>query len=181
MKGMIFNLLEDFIVEGWGPERFEKIMELCPVHAQVPYVGPGTYPDANLMSIIEKTTAELGLGNAEALRRFGRFAFPKLAQKFSVYTQNHRHPKTFLKAVDGVIHVEVRKLFANAEPPRITFEDPAPDRLILHYNSRRQLCPFFAGLVEGCGDFYKVPIAQAQVECAREGAPSCQFALHFPG
>jgi len=38
----------------------------------------------------------------------------------------------------------------------------------------------FAGLVEGTGDYFDVPIAQAQTECTLEGAPSCEFSLHFP-
>ena len=180
MKGVIFNLLEDFIVEGWGVEKFEKILGHCPVHTQIAYVGPGTYPDGNLLDIVNQTTAELGIGTAEALRSFGRFAFPRLAGKFSVFLREHDHPKPFLKTIDDIIHVEVRKLFADSDPPRISYVDPAPDRLIMRYTSRRKLCPFFAGLVDGTGDYFNVPIAQAQTECALEGAPSCEFSLHFP-
>ena len=180
MKGIIFNLLEDFIVEGWGAEKFEQILTQCPVHTQIPYVGPGTYPDANLLAIVNQTTAALGIGTAEALRSFGRFAFPRLAGKFSVFVREYDHPKPFLKTLDGIIHVEVRKLFADSDPPRISYVDPAPDRLLLRYTSRRKLCSLFAGLVEGTGDFFKVPIAQAQTECTLEGAASCEFSLHFP-
>ena len=181
MKGIIFNLLEEFIVDGWGADRFEKIFEQCPIHTQLPYVGPGSYADANMLAIIDKTTAELGIGTAEALRSFGRFAFPKLADKFSVFVREHQHPKPFLMTLDGVIHEEVRKRFADSNPPRVSFIDPAPDRLILTYTSRRRMCPFFVGLVEGSGDFFRVPIALAQTECTTEGAPSCEFSLHFPG
>lgn len=127
MKGAIFNLLEDFIVEGWGVERFEKILGQCPFHTQIAHVGPGTYPDGNLHDILNQTKAERGIGTEEALRRFGRFAFPRLA---------------------GM--------------------------------SRRYLCPFFGGLVEGRGDYFSVPISGAETACTLEGAPSCEFSLHFP-
>lgn len=180
MKGVIFNLLEDFIVEGWGAAKFEKIFEQCPIHTQVPYVGPGTYPDAHLLAIIEQTCAELGVGRAEALRSFGRFAFPKLAARFDIFVREHEHPKPFLKTVHGIIHIEVQKVYANSEPPLISFTDPSPDRLLMHYTSRRKLCAFFAGLIEGTGDYFKVPLALAQTECTLEGAPSCEFSLHFP-
>ncbi len=180
MKGVIFNLLEDFIVEGWGVEKFEQILGKCPVHTQIPYVGPGTYPDANLLAIVDQTTAELGIGTAEALRSFGRFAFPRLAAKFSVFVREYDHPKPFLKTLDSIIHVEVRKLFADSNPPRISYVDPAPDRLLLRYSSKRNLCPLFSGLVQGTGDYFKVKIDQEQTECALQGAPSCEFSLHFP-
>jgi hypothetical protein len=181
VKGIIFNLLEEFIIDNWGAARFEKIVARCPIHTQLPYVGPGTYPDANLFAIVEQTTAELGIGTDEALRSFGRFAFPKLAARFPIFMVGHDHPKSFLKTIDGVIHVEVRKLFVNAEPPRITFRDPAPDRLVLHYVSRRNLCPLFAGLIEGTSDYYRVAIAQTQTACTRQSSPECEFSLHFPG
>jgi len=180
MKGIIFNLLEDFIVEGWGAEKFERAFERCPIQAQVPYVGPSTYPDAHLLAIIDAVSAELGIGSAEAIRGFGRFAFPRLAEKFSVFVREYQHPKPFLKTVHGIIHLEVRKVYVNSEPPLITFQDPAPDRLLMQYTSRRNLCPFFAGLVEGSGDYFKVPIALTQTQCTLAGAASCEFSLQFP-
>jgi len=180
LKGIIFNLLEDFIVEGWGAAKFERIFEQCPVQAQVPYVGPGTYPDAHLLAIVDRATAELGIETSVALRGFGRFAFPRLAERFSVFVREFQHPKPFLKTVHGIIHLEVQKVYANAEPPLITFQDPAPDRLVMHYTSRRKLCALFAGLVEGTGDYFKVPLTLAQTECSLEGAESCEFSLHFP-
>lgn len=179
MKGIIFNLLEDFIVDGWGEERFERIMTGCPLHTKTAFVGPGTYPDSDLFAIVERTTAELGIDTPTALRAFGRYAMPKLAGRFDVFVRDHQHPKGFLRTLDGVIHVEVRKLFANAEPPRIWFEDPAPDQLLLHYHSKRKLCALFEGLLDGTADYFGVPFSRTQTACMLAGAPSCAFSLHF--
>jgi predicted hydrocarbon binding protein len=180
MKGIIINLLEEFIVVNWGAAKFEQIFERCPIEAQLPYVGPNTYPDGHLLAIVDQTCLELGVGKAEALRSFGRFLFPRLADRFSIFVREHQHPKSFLKTVHGIIHIEVQKVYAHAEPPLITFSDPGPDQLVMSYTSRRKLCALFAGLVEGTGDYFKVPLALAQTQCTLEGAPSCEFSLHFP-
>lgn len=179
MKGIIFNLLEDFIVDGWGEERFEHVMAGCPLHTKTAFVGPGTYPDSDLFAIVERTTAELGVDTPTALRAFGRYAMPKLAARFEVFVRDHQHPKSFLCTLDSVIHVEVRKLFENAEPPRIWFEDPAPRELVLHYHSKRQLCALFEGLLDGTADYFGVPLTREQTACMSGGAPSCDFALQF--
>lgn len=179
MKGIIFNLLEDFIVDGWGEERFEQVMTGCPLHTKGPFVGPGTYPDSDLFAIVERTTAELGIATPAALRAFGRYAMPRLAARFEAFVRDHDHPKSFLCTVDGIIHVEVRKLFENAEPPRIRFEDTGPRELVLHYQSKRKLCALFEGLLDGTADYFGVPFTREQKSCMSEGAPTCEFALRF--
>lgn len=179
MKGIIFNLLEDFIVQSWGEDRFERIISGCPLHTKTAFVGPGTYPDSDLLAIVDRTCAELGMDTPTALRAFGRFAMPKLAARFEVFVRDHRHPKPFLCGLDTVIHVEVRKLFERAEPPRIWFEDPAPTTLILHYHSRRRLCALFEGLLDGTADYFGVPFTHEQTACMSAGAPNCDFRLEF--
>ena len=180
MEGIIFNRLEYFIVEGWGLAKFQKIFEQCPIHVQMPYVEPGTYPGAHLLAIIDQTRAELGISISEALRSFGRFAFPRLAENFSFFVREFQQPKPFLKTVHGIIHLEVPKVYANAKTPLITFQAPAPGRLIMHYVSRRKLCALFAGRVEGTGNYYQVPLSLSQTGCAREGAASCGFSVQCP-
>jgi hypothetical protein len=179
MKGIIFNLLESFIVDSWGEERFERIMSSCPLHTKTAFVGPGTYPDADLFALVARTTDELGVDTHTALRSFGRYALPRLAAKFDVFVRDHRHPKSFLCTVDSIIHVEVRKLFAQAEPPHIWHEDPAPDQLVLHYQSKRQLCALFEGLLDGTADYFRVPFTHRQVACMNRGGDSCDFHLQF--
>ena len=180
MKGVIFNLLEDFVSEGWGEETYEAILAGCPLHTKEPFVGPATYPDADLLAIVSKTTERLGISVPEAVHSFGKYCFPRLAAKFPVFVQGHVHPKTFLKTIDNVIHVEVRKLFRDAEPPRITYTDPADDRLVLRYESKRRLCSLMTGLLEGAGEFFAVPIEYTQTQCMLQGAPACEFDLRFP-
>jgi predicted hydrocarbon binding protein len=179
MKGIIFNLLEDFIVEGWGAQRFERIFSACPLQTKTPFVGPGTYPDSDLMMLVERVCAELGIEKDAALRAFGRFAMPRLANKFDGFVSAYRHPKPFLCTVDGVIHLEVRKLMTKAEPPRIQFHDPSPAQLVLHYWSKRQLCALFEGLLDGTADYFGVPFTIQQTACMSRGAPTCDFLLEF--
>ena len=54
-----------------------------------------------------------------------------------------------LKTVDGVIHVEVRKLYDDTYLPVFQYQEPAEDQLIITYYSKRKLYPFMEGLIEG--------------------------------
>ena len=179
MKGIVFNLLEDFIIDGWGEEAYDEIISLCPLRTKEPFIGPGTYEDADLLAIVGKAAETLSVSVAEAVHAFGKYCFPKLASKYPMFLEGHEHPKTFLKTIDEVIHVEVKKLFKDAEPPRITYVDPAPDQLILTYRSKRGLCSLMAGLLEGVAVFFETPLDYRQTQCTSQGAGACEFHLSF--
>ncbi len=180
MKGIVFNLLEQFITDKLGDERLEEVLEGSPLKTKEPFVGPKTYPDEDLSAIITTASRVSGITEPELVRRFGRFCFPKLAEKYPLFLEPHRHPKPFLKSVDGIIHVEVKKLYLDAEPPEFTYEDPAEDRLIIKYRSKRRLCRFMEGMIEGVADFYRLPIIYTQESCMLDGGEACEFHLNFP-
>ena len=181
MKGLVFNLLEDFIVEGWGEEAYEEIFAECPLKTKEPFVGPGTYPDSDLVTIAQVGAAKLGVTLDEALVAFGKFSFPRLAAKVPKIMRYQRDAKRFLMSIDSVIHVEVRKLFPEAVTPRFTCVDVGEDRLEIRYESDRGLCRFMEGLLLGVAEHFETDIAFEQTACLHRGADHCHFALRFAG
>jgi len=179
MKGVIFNLLESYIAENLGEEELEKILSEAPLKTKEPFVGPKTYPDEDLSAIIATASRISGITEQEIVRRFGRFCFPELAEKYPLFIEPHRHPKPFLKSVNSIIHVEVKKLYLDAKPPEFTYEDPSEDRLIIKYTSKRRLCQFMEGMIEGVGNFFNYPVKYTQRTCMLENAPACEFHLVF--
>lgn len=179
MKGVVFNLLEGFITDGWGEETYDAILSRCPIHARGPFVGPGTYPDADLMAIVATTVEKLGVGLPEALHAFGKYCFPRLAARVPTFMAGHHHPKSFLFTLDSVIHVEVRKLFRDARPPRILCRDTGPDELVLRYESERKLCTLATGLLEGAGEYFATPLTWTETQCASRGADACELRVVF--
>ncbi|MCB0317493.1 MAG: heme NO-binding domain-containing protein, partial [Bdellovibrionales bacterium] len=125
MKGEIFNLLEDFIVENWGVETFEKIY--TEIHEKLatkePFVGPGTYPDSDFIKMAGKAVEILGVSLSEAVNAFGKFCFPRLAAKMPNLITPDKHPKEILLILDSIIHVEVKKVYKDSEPPKFSYKD----------------------------------------------------------
>ncbi len=179
MKGVIFNLFEGFVSEGWGEEAYEALLDACPLHTQEPFVGPGTYPDADMIALVTKACERFEVTAPDALRAFGTYCFPQLASKFPKFVQGYDHPKAFLMSVHDIIHVEVRKLFKDAVTPSFVYQDPAPDRLVIEYRSERKLCYLMEGLLDGVSDHFSVAIDRVQTQCVHEGADTCVFELRF--
>jgi len=179
MKGIVFNLFEEFITEELGEEMFEEILERSQLITKEPFVGPGSYPDEDLTALAGKAVELMGISPAEAFRGFGRFCFPRLAEKYPGFVDPHDHPKPFLMSIDSVVHVEVKKLYKDAETPSFEYEEPAGGSLIIIYRSGRKLCSFMEGLISGVGYYYKSGIRCKQSSCMLEGAESCRFELEF--
>ena len=181
MKGEIFNLLEDFVVEKWGRDKFEEIF--AATHSQLqtkgPFVGPGTYPDSDFMLLVSRSVESFGVDLPVAIKAFGHYCFPRLAQKVAKQMNEYSHAKDFLKDLHRIIHVEVRKIYRDAETPHFTFQDPAPNKLIMIYHSKRKLYDFVEGLLDGVSDYFKIPISYTRRPFVENGKELCEFAVTF--
>jgi predicted hydrocarbon binding protein len=179
MKGIIFNLLEDFLTENLGEEKFEELIEGCSLKTREPFVGPGSYPDEDLLAIVDRAVEVMGMTKPEALRAFGKFCIGKLAEKYPPFFGRHDDAKSFLKTLNAMHCLEVKKLYADAKPPEFVMEDPSPDRLVMRYLSERKLCPLVEGLIEGVAAHYGAPVRHRQRQCMLAGAPFCEYELEF--
>ncbi len=179
MKGIIFNLLEAFIVENLGEDKYDEIEDKCELQTTEPFVGPGSYPDEDILAIVISASDEFNISVDDFFRRWGRFCVPILAEKFPGFFEKSKTAKEFLSQVDNMHYTEVVKLYKDAVPPKFIYEDPGADKLIMHYTSERKLCHLMLGLIEGVGDQYETTIEIIQTKCLLEGDESCDIELTF--
>jgi hypothetical protein len=179
VKGIIFNLFEDFVIANVGDEAYEEILASADLRTAEPFVGPGSYPDEDLMALMGQVVRRMNIPADETLRAFGRFCLPPLARRFPGFMTPHTHPKAFLLTVDSFHSTEVNKLFDGARCPRFRYESPALDRLIMRYQSERRMCALAEGLLDGVATYYGVPIRHVQTACMLRGDSECAFDLTF--
>jgi len=181
MKGVIFTIFEDFIVQNFGNEIFEDLIDDCPHTANEPFVGPKSYPDQWVVDLVTAACGRLSLEPDAALRAFGKFAFDGLTSRFPNFLEGVDHPRQLLLGVHDIIHVEVKKLMEGATPPNLYYDnvDGDPDQLTVHYESARALCSLMEGLLEGAAEHFGVPIEYEQTACTHKGAERCTFELKF--
>ena len=150
MKGVIFKHLESFVCETFGMEFFEELLEGTTLQTEGPFLGPGTYPDEDLLALVGTLLDRSGLELGDALFTFGRYLFDRLTEGYPEAVSSQPDLKTFLLTVESVIHVEVKKLFPGAITPKFEYDDPGGNRLVMRYFSERRLCPLFRGTAAGC-------------------------------
>ncbi len=180
MKGEIFNIFEQFITDNFSADTFDSIHDdaKSKLVTQEPFVGPGTYPDADFFALVVSAVAILKLQLGSAVKAFGKYCFPRLASKVQEHIANVRRPAELLTILDGLIHVEVRKLYAGARPPRFTVLASQGDYIKVRYQSSRKLYDFVEGIIEGAANFYgfEASIVRQLIDA---DSGTCDFEITF--
>ena len=84
---------------------------------------------------------------------------------------------SLLEKVDSTIHVEVRKLYPDAELPRFKCDSSEPRRLTMIYQSPRGFADFAAGLIEGCIEHFGETIDVQREDLAGGQGTHVRFSL----
>ncbi|KUR73412.1 heme NO-binding domain-containing protein [Novosphingobium sp. FSW06-99] len=178
MKGIVFNLLEDVVTARHGPDAWPDLIDAAGVGGA--YTSLGSYPDDDMVALVNTAAAVLVQSPADVLRWFGRSAMPLLATRFAHLFASHTHARSFVGSVNAIIHPEVRKLYSGAGCPHFHFSDREDGALIIGYHSPRRLCALAEGFVLGASDHYGETVAIDHLACMSQGQPLCRLAVRWP-
>ncbi len=174
MHAQIFICLSDYVRTKSTKAAQAALEKVIPRAEVLPF---RTYPDTLAVEAVTAVANAEGRSVPDLLVNYGRY-FVQWAKPS--YTTSFQAPnaKEFLKSI-ARIHALVRTVNPNADPPEIRWEEPAPDRLVIHYGSPRQLCPVVRGMVEGVANEYRQEVAIEETTCQHRGDRECRFELKF--
>ena len=95
-----------------------------------------------------------GLGQDVLVHDFGLHLARVFAKKFSVFFDACDGTFDFLKRIDNHIHVEVKKLYPDAQLPKFTYTEISPYEFELKYESSRDFSHLAHGLIVGCMEHF---------------------------
>lgn len=155
MKGVVATCLGEMIVKRFGKEKWQKTLEAAGLAKNALFLPGQNVEDAAVMKVFRTACAVTGISAGEGAEAFGEYWCCEFAPRiYSAYYTGAKNAKEFLLRMPAV-HTKVTKDIPDAHPPVFTFEQPAPNKLIMKYSSRRGLGDIFAGLVRGVGKAFK--------------------------
>jgi predicted hydrocarbon binding protein len=175
MKGIVFNLLEQVVVQRHGEAVWDDLLDATGLSGS--YTSLGSYPDDEIEKLVAAGADALGKTPAEVLRWFGREAMPLLAKHYPKFFTGHANTRSFVLSVNSIIHPEVHKLYNGARCPVFRFEETAEGRLLLGYDSPRRLCALAQGFIEGAGDHFGETMEVEHLSCMLKGDPKCLLGI----
>jgi predicted hydrocarbon binding protein len=173
MKGSVFNGFEEYVVHNYDLYLWQQIIEETDLISQGVYLASDTYEDHELLSLISGLSNKTAIPESDIQRAFGAFFFNSL---FSIMSQHVEHIDSlfdFLRAVDDVIHVEVKKADPSAYTPAFFYDQPSESTLVMRYVSKRGMCYFAEGLIIGAAKKFNTEAKISQSKCMHCGDKYC--------
>lgn len=150
MKGVVFTEFMEMVEETFSPEILDTIIEKSDLPNDGAYTAVGTYDHQEIVRMASNLSEQVQLPVSDLLEVFGKHLFSRFTVLFPSFFSQEQTAFKFLKNIDSYIHVEVKKLYPEAELPRFFYEQTSPATLVLYYLSSRHFEDLAVGLVKGC-------------------------------
>ncbi|GAA3407696.1 heme NO-binding domain-containing protein [Paenibacillus hodogayensis] len=176
MKGMVFTTFLEMVEEKFSVRMVDYMIETSDLPSGGSYTTVGTYGHGELIQLVVRLSEKSGIPVSDLVRTFGEYLFGQLVEMHPEFLKTAPTVFDMLKSVDKYIHVEVRKLYADAELPGFEYEMPLPGTLILTYRSSRPFADLAEGLLIGCARHYGENIRMER-EDLTDGGTAAKFTL----
>jgi hypothetical protein len=145
----------EMVEDRFSLEIAERLIEESNLSSGGVYTSVGTYDHQEMVTLVTNLSALVGMPVPDLLREFGRHLFNQFVIKFPEFFVKMNSTFDFLPQVESYVHLEVKKLYPDAELPTFSCVFPSPDRLDMTYRSARNLPDLAEGLIRGCIEHYK--------------------------
>ncbi|WP_298680471.1 heme NO-binding domain-containing protein [uncultured Lentibacter sp.] len=150
MKGLVFVELLRMAEAAAGEELVDEVLDSLALESGGAYSTVGSYGCGELFAIVGALSARLDASQSSLQKQFGHWMFAHFLQNFSAFFADKASAFEMLESVDGEVHLEVRKLYPDAELPRFEAQRLSGQQMDMVYRSSRPLQCFCYGLIEAC-------------------------------
>jgi len=157
MLGIVFTEFFEMVEEKFGYEMVDSLIELSTSPSKGVYTSIGTYPHTEIVEHVVNLHKKTAISIPDLLKTFGRYLHGTFAKNYSGFFDDASNAFDFLESIERYIHVEVKKLYPNAELPTFESERIGDNQMILNYKSDRRMGDFAFGLIEKTLEYYKEP------------------------
>lgn len=177
MLGVVFTEFVEMVEDKFSMEMADSILESCNLASGGSYTAVGSYDAGEILALVTALSEASGIPIGDLVRTFGKHLFGRLVAGHPAVVQNLNSSLDLLVGVENHIHIEVRKLYPNAELPSFQVERHSEDRITMHYDSSRPLAVLALGLIEGCAEHFNETLEVEHIDTS-EGT-GCSATFHI--
>lgn len=147
MKGIVFTEFLELVENKFGLEVVDEIITAANLPSGGAYTAIGTYEFAEMLSLLTHLSAHTKISIDDLLLVYGEHFFAVLVSSYPQLIEKYDDPITLLSSIENHIHVEVRKIYPDAELPTFEVLEKDKDSLVMAYKSSRSMSNFGLGLM----------------------------------
>ncbi|MDF2154331.1 heme NO-binding domain-containing protein [Vibrio sp. CAU 1672] len=170
MKGIIFTEFMELVENKFGLEVLDEVLDLSGNRGV--YTAVGSYDHRELVKLIVNLSKVTGVAPEALQQVFGECVFHNLLRSVPSHAslQQCSSAFQFIRHVEDFIHVEVKKLYPDANPPRFDFISETVSELVFDYRSARCMAHVCLGLIKGCASHFGEEISVKQQQLSDDGS-----------
>lgn len=177
MKGVVFTEFLGFIEESFGIEMVDHLLSDCDLPSGGVYTAVATYDVTELVEMVGELSRKTEQPVSELIRQYGRHLFRYFTQTQQATIGDVSSAEQLLASVDDRIHVEVRKLYPDAELPSIQFEALSDTQSKVVYQSQRPFADLAEGLILEAVEHFGDPISVERTDLGACDGTNAEFLL----
>ena len=177
MKGVVFTEFMGFVEATHGADVVDDIIDDSDLPHGGAYTTVGTYPFQEMQRLVVALCRRTNAGAGDLLKAFGSHLCSRFVVKFPEFFGATDNLFDFLESVDRHIHVEVHKLYADAELPKFRTSSRDERHLGIDYASCRPLESLAEGMIQAAAAHFGEPVVISTRRIEDDSEPFTRFLI----
>lgn len=175
MKGVVFTEFLTFVAKVWDEDMVDDIIETAALPSGGAYTSVGTYDHSEMVCLLGELSQRSNISTDALMQQFGFYLAERFATFFPGFFSRSANLFAFLASIDDYIHVEVKKLYPDAELPSFDVVHSAGAMMSMRYRSTRKMEALAEGLIHGSAHHFGCKV---HLETSDGGDGSIVFVIH---
>lgn len=176
MKGIVFTEFLEMVESEYGLETVDAIIENSELPSGGAYTAVGTYDFSEMLQLLGQLSKNTKISNQDLLYSFGLYLFDGLVKAHPDVVRSYKNPLNLLYSIEDHIHVQVKKLYPEAELPSFTILERTKTSLTMVYSSSRGLYALAHGLIKKTFEHFHQKVT-IDIQLLNEQGTEVKFAV----
>ena len=147
MKGIVFTEFLELVEDKFGLEMVDDIISSSNLESDGIYTSVGTYSFSEMLQLLQHLSKRTNISIDNLLLVYGEHFFNVIENSYPGLLATYKDPIEMISSIENHIHVEVRKIYPDAELPTFKVIEKTENALIMDYKSSRAMHHFGLGLM----------------------------------
>ena len=176
MKGIVFTEFLDLVEDKFGLEMVDKIIQNSNLESNGIYTSIGTYAFSEMLQLLQHLSTNTNISIDDLLLVYAEHFFAVLAQSYPELIESYKDPIEMLASIENHIHVEVVKIYPDAELPTFEVLEKTDNSLVMIYKSSRAMHHFGLWLMNKTFEHFN-STATIEMEKIKEDGTEVKFTI----
>ena len=177
MKGIVFTEFLELVEEKFGLEMVDNIITSSNLESEGIYTAVGTYSFSEMLQLLQHLSKNTGISIDNLLLVYAEHFFSVIEQNYPGLLATYKDPIEMISSIENHIHVEVRKIYPDAELPTFEVVSKTKNSLVMIYTSSRAMHHFGLGLMNKTFEHFN-STATIELEKVKEDGSEVRFIIN---